>query len=288
MQYLTALRPINLLIIAATQLGLYYKLFISALSIEELVLAPPNIFLFTIVTVLIAASGYLINDYFDFESDLSNKKQGRLVNKSKILPYYLTLVIIGFFISLWLAHMLGNLLLALIYLAAIALLYAYAVRFKKNGLSGNLLVAGFTSGVLLILLFAERTHPNISEELIQDLMVFSGFIFLINLIRELIKDVEDIDGDHKASYMTVPIAHGIKRTYQVVSLLAAVASILVSVWVMGFSQRTFQLFGIIGVVIPLIVIAIQSGFNKFSPNPSRLSLLSKSVMVLGLGLILLK
>jgi len=105
MAYLMSIRPINLVIIGCTQILVYYLFFHSSNSVphQHWVLEPPKIFIFTLVTICIAASGYLINDYVDFDSDIDNNKKHRLTRRHDNLRLYAWVTIVGFLVSVWFA-----------------------------------------------------------------------------------------------------------------------------------------------------------------------------------------
>ena len=295
-QYLLCLRPLNLFIVAMTQILCYHFIFLSKALPANVnwVLAPPGIYLFTIVTVCIAAGGYLINDYFDYESDRYNDKRHRLSNKFTTLKYYAVVLILGFLLAFKIAIDIGKPPLAGIYIVASALLYLYSSHWKKQVLIGNLVVSGFTAFVIVMLLYAEQdVISSLSrlqhEVVVNSILAFSTFAFLINMVREIIKDIEDIEGDKAEGYKTMPISMGIPKSRIVASFYGIVllfvlfgwmwyAAWTVDVKVLGFCS--FTLFA------PLVFILFKLLRTKTALPSSLLSTMCKLMMISGLFLLI--
>ncbi len=255
-----------------------------------LTLAPPLIWLFVLVTIIISACGYLINDFVDYDSDLINKKTSRIYSKSKILPFYFTLFTIGFLVSLYIAIQVGEVFLVSVYFLATILLYLYSTHFKRLGLIGNIVVAAFASGVLLIFLFAERTYLSITGEggfVIRMLSLFSVFVFLINLARELIKDIEDLDGDIAVGERTFPIANGVKKTRLLIAGISYLTIVILLLWIVPM-ESILQLGSLVVLILPLFLLLYN--LLKFNSefNAGFHSQLTKFVMICGLAIILIQ
>lgn len=230
------LRPVNLIIVGLTQYLFYRFLFKPLEGSYPLVLSGTLLFMFIATTVIITASGYLINDYFDFEGDRINQKKYRLANKWLYLLYYFTLITIGFFLSLFIALQIGEVLLAIIYLIACAALFYYSSHLKRKPLSGNLLVAAFSAFVLLIIcLFEYQLLLNLIEDnnlasrsFFTLISFYLSFMFLLSFIRELIKDLEDRKGDVKTNALTLAVINK-ERTFFIIkcgSLILLIASVV--------------------------------------------------------------
>ncbi len=209
---LRIIRPFNLLILFVVQFSVWYNLFRHD-SINE------DVFYFFIVsgmTLLIAAAGYIINDIFDFNIDLINKQNKTYVNiiisKNNAYIYYWILNITAFSLLI----ILNKLYFYLIGSFTAVSLFFYAKNLKKTVLIGNLLVALLTA--FSIIQF--RFYFDISNENSRiTLILYSTFAFLTTLIREIIKDIEDKDGDSKSGVSTIASFFSVKTLKIILNVL---------------------------------------------------------------------
>jgi 4-hydroxybenzoate polyprenyltransferase len=214
--FIRLIRWPNLAIIVFTQ---YFTRFFlirdKPLTISHLlaVVFEKNLFVITLSTVLIAASGYIINDYYDIKIDLINKPQ-RVVIGRYIKRRWALLINQIFNCSGILLGLLVNRKVALINLFAVFCLWLYANKLKRLAFWGNLMVAILTGFSLLILAVYYPGHQR-------EVWVYASFSFFITLIREIIKDMEDLKGDEKHGCKTLPIIWGIARTKILVYTLMA-------------------------------------------------------------------
>lgn len=214
--FIRLIRWPNLAIIVFTQ---YFTRFFlirdKPLTISHLlaIVAERNLFIITLSTVLIAASGYIINDYYDIKIDLINKPQ-RVVIGRYIKRRWALLINQIFNCSGILLGLLVNRKVALINLFAVFCLWLYANKLKRLAFWGNLMVAILTGFSLLILAVYYPGHQR-------EVWVYASFSFFITLIREIIKDMEDLKGDEKHGCKTLPIIWGIARTKMLVYTLMA-------------------------------------------------------------------
>jgi len=298
MAFLLSIRPANLLIIGCTQILIYF-LFFHSIDIANFsskwVLSPPKIYLFSLVTICIAASGYIINDYVDFHSDIKNKKRNGFPNRYSNLKYYLGIILIGFIISVWFASQMDNPLLAIIYLLAVAGLFVYSTHLKKTVLFGNVTVSLFSSGVLWILLFAEdnllNELPIEKEKHIREAVwLFCIFAFLVSMVREIVKDVEDINGDHANGYNTLPIRYGVQSSKYI-----ALAFVVVLISSLSFMTYTYiqeqniivAAYLILATLLPSIVIGYMICLPGLRLRARLISQYCKVLMLFGIVLLIL-
>ena len=247
MNFMRLIRLPNLLIVALTQYLLQYAILIPELAKIHISPHLPHFpfFLLVVSTVLIAAGGYIINDIEDIEIDRLNKplkKQivGRVYPLSISWLFYGFFTVLGFLISLYLAFYINNFLQLVIYPLAVALLWAYSKWFKRQPLLGNLVVSFFCAFVAWVVFYAQAIAENNSKYLnfktfcaptingFEDdidrdnyqisLFIFSIFLgyavfaFISTLFREIIKDIEDAEGDKAGNCLTLPIVLGLKRS----------------------------------------------------------------------------
>ncbi len=216
---------------------------------QEIMLDGSLWWLFIIDTVLIAAAGYVINDIYDQESDLLNKPRnsyigvGNLSIKSAWF-YYGSLVLLGLGLALFIAHTIDKLHLLLIYPTAVGLLFLYSKSFKKLPLIGNLVVAIFCAFVPGIILYAEwgvlekarNTSPTEYELVFGMFLSYLTFAFLSTLVREIIKDIEDIIGDKSAGYNTYTTVYGKKKAKLLAIIISLVLILSYGLWFTPFVE----------------------------------------------------
>ncbi len=163
-----------------------------------------NLFLLSLSTIFIASAGYIINDYYDIKIDYINKPDkvvvGKLINRRIVLVSHFILNFLGILIALYLHVYIG-----IIYFLTAFLLWYYSNRLKRMAFIGNLAIALLTA--LSIMIVAAYYQKNIYL-----LTNYAIFAFSINLIREIIKDMEDLKGDLRFGSKTLPIVWGIRRT----------------------------------------------------------------------------
>ncbi len=227
MSFLRLIRFPNLIIVALTQYLLQYAILIPELekASQKPLLPHAPFFLLVLSTVLIAAGGYIINDIEDVEIDKLNKpieKQivGRVYPLSISWLFYGITTLVGFIISLYLAFYINDFLQLVIYPLAVALLWAYSRWFKRWALIGNLVVAFFCAFVAWVVLYAESLNTGGMAKLgfgatVGILLIFIGYAalaFISTLFREIIKDIEDAEGDKAQNCKTLPILLGIKKS----------------------------------------------------------------------------
>ena len=200
----------NLVIVVLTQYLLQYAILKPAIHPLGMMPVLPHFefFLLVLSTVLIAAGGYVINDIEDIEIDKLNKPEkkrivGRVYSLKTSWLIYWFCTILGFLISLYLAFYVKNIVQLMIYPVAVGLLFAYSRWFKKQVLIGNLVVSFFCAFVAWVVFYAQnlssiftiflKTHWLDSVRL--TFMGYAAFAFFSTLFREIVKDIEDAEGD---------------------------------------------------------------------------------------------
>lgn len=295
MHYLRLVRWPNLLIIAFSQALIRYGIILPFMGEPAMSLGLFIALLFS--TVLVAAGGYVINDYLDTAVDKINKPNkvivGRHIKPAKAINFYYLLTILGVGIGLWLGYTLGNFKLGLIPLISAALLWVYAHNLKQTPFIGNLVIALLSGLVLLteglfdIMPAVTEENAALSKAILKIVLMYTGFGFLVSLIRELIKDLEDLPGDKKANYNTLPIAIGINNTKAVIILLFL--SLLSGLWYLIDQQVKWTYINtyiLIAIIIPTLA-AIGLTFKANKPKAYHtISIVLKIIMLTGLLLII--
>ena len=182
-----------------------------------------NLFIISLATVLIAASGYIINDYYDVKIDLVNKPErvviGRYIKRRWALVIHQVFNGSGILLGLLVSRK-----VALVNLAAVFCLWLYSNQLKRLAFWGNLMVAILTGFSLLVLAVYYPGHQR-------EVWIYATFSFFITLIREIIKDMEDVKGDEKHGCRTLPIIWGIARTKLL--LYALIASFISTLFILA-------------------------------------------------------
>lgn len=292
----------NLIIVAVTQGLIYYQLLHKAFRNHSLsgTFNSFEFVLFAIATILITASGYIINDIYDIETDRINKPDKRIIqihiSVSNAWKIYFSMIITGAFISLYLAVVRNDLIYWFIYPVAVFLLYAYSRWFKGIPYLGNIIVSLFCAAVPGIFFLSEA---SILKELkIKDLSSFLSlhglllsyviFAFLTNLYREIVKDLQDEAGDKLANINTAAVYFGKKTTKFVALFIALIISMVIT---FTFSQAIFSnipyLFAVqcLLIQIPLSVSIIKLIQAKDDKAYRNVGLWIKLIMINGLILI---
>lgn len=294
MNYLKLIRYQNLLLLAFMQLIFRFG-FLKFQNIF-LSLADWQYGLLVLSTVLIAAAGYVINDIMDQETDNDNKPDSRIIGKSisekAAYNLYFVLNITGVGIGYYLASVIHKPSFAGAFIIISATLYMYATSLKQMLLIGNIIVALLLSfSVLIIGLFdllpatydGNQTEMGVMFSILIDYAVFA---FIINFIREIVKDMEDVDGDYNQGMSTLPIALGINRTSKVVSVLGIIAT-LILLWYINsnlmFSKLYFAvIYGLIFIVGPMIFFSVKVWNAKSKKDFHMLSTVLKWVIFFGI------
>lgn len=265
--YILVLRPKNLAIIAFTLAILQYGV-IHKLSHAELVLQGNLFWIFTFIALIIAGTGNLVNDIFDREIDLVNKPNetyvSTFISVSNAWKYYFFLHAIGLLLACFVAHKTGQLYNIWIYPAVSISLYYYAKKWKSTLLWGNILISAFVAFIWGILFYAQftargqndsyRALTMESRTLLELCISYMVFAFLINLIREIIKDIEDMEGDQKSGLITYPISKGIQPAKKLIVTLLLILNTVIIIWIFTSSLTTLfeeRFFYLIFVIAPI-------------------------------------
>lgn len=264
----------NLLFIAITQLMFHFFVVVPSATGEvynfPLRLTTPLLMVLCFASLLIAAGGYIINDYFDINIDEVNKPQkvviGRYFTRRHALLQHMLLSGLGLVLTAYVSYALGNWLLALANVACTVLLWYYSANYKRQLLIGNLIISGMIAWVILVMLVAEvpgwwtgelvtETEKATVARLSRIGVLYAGFAFIINLIREVVKDMEDMEGDRRAGCTTMPIRWGVPATKVftgVWMVVLIIALIITQVYVIFFEWWYSAVYIILLVVIPLV------------------------------------
>lgn len=325
--FLKLIRFPNLLILAFTQYVIRYCMLSPYLAARRYELDFSRItfqmteldfFLLVFATLCIAAAGYIINDYFDIRIDEVNRPATNLVGKTikrrVAMAAHMAFNIVGVLIGLWISwkyemFRAGSFL----FLAAPALLWFYSTNLKRQFLIGNIIIALLSALIPLISVIFELTAVarSLPPETLSTIdlkfpayfaMGYSLFAFLVTLIREIVKDIEDYEGDMEYGCKTLPIVMGISRAKStVIGLLSvlffglcyvlyqwsAANNIVIEGDAAGIYPTYFFVYVIIFLLLPVIWLAFRV-FKATSKKDWRfLSGVLKYIMVAGVSFLFL-
>jgi len=267
MKYLRILRPINLLIVLFTLFLFQYVIFVDAIQH----LYNINFFLICLSAILITGSGNIVNDIFDVEIDQFNQEKNKLIPQHLSIAsawklYYFNLVI-GFVVSLLVAIRLNKTPWIVLYPLSCLILYYYSGIFKKRFAVGNFVISLFCALLPWILwiafidLLPNDFDPSLKELNRQLLLCYSALIFFTTFYREIIKDIEDIEGDRKFGASTLPIVLGSDMAKWIALTMLCLVPIAVIIYLFAIGNHRVLLDGIyflIFILAPVIFLIIKT------------------------------
>jgi len=257
--YLKLIRYPNLIIVVLTQYLMRWGILEPMLEVNQfdLQLDSFHFFLLVLSTVCITAAGYVINDYFDTHTDLLNRPRevivGTKIHRRFAMIFHIVLNVIGVGLGFYLSFHIGIPYLGLIFLLVSGVLWFYSTTYKRQFLVGNLIVAFLTALVPLMVVVFEI--PLLNEEykevllkhnmnfmyLFYWVLVFAFFAFMMNLMREIIKDVEDYEGDRVYGRKSLPVMLGVKASKNIVNTLILVTLVGLNFVYFSYLEDTLTL-----------------------------------------------
>ena len=256
--------------------------------------------LLVLATLLITAGGYVINDYFDVKIDRVNRPDSltiyRWITPQRAIKINLILNAIAILIGFYLAWRIRTYSFAFIFPLVTGLLWAYSARYKKALFWGNLLVSALSAFVIMLVWLFEffwlHRNPMIFANAIPDfnhvtwiLLGYSLFALLVTMIREIIKDAEDIEGDLKFDCRTIPIVLGLRTTGIVLAVLTVIAMLLlgyVMVILLRLDMMMLFVYFAVSVQVPSIYLLFRIFRAGGKEDYNQLSALTKLIMVAGI------
>ena len=248
----------NLVIISLSQI--FIKFFFIDFFIQKDQLLNENFVILLIVTILIAASGYIVNDIYDYNLDQINKPEkvvlGKFLKSRDAIIIYMMFNFLAIVLSIFLCMKIEQEIYILVFLLIIYCLWLYSKKLKKYKTIGNILIAFFISlSILNVPLFSYKNFLNDDRFFVFLIIcIFSLLAFLINVKREIIKDIEDIEGDKIHKVKSLPIIFGTKKSKLVTIIIGIILMFAISCLI------TFQ------ILILRSDLLLDVGGNQFS-NP---------------------
>lgn len=299
--YLKLIRYQNLIFIAFLQFVMRQVVLIPVLQTFgfDASMDTSMLFLLITATVLIAAGGYIINDYFDVKIDFINKpdKQivGNQISRHKAMLYHQVLTGLGVACGLLLAFFARSFTLAFIFIVIPGLLWFYSASYKRQFLIGNLIISFISAITILIvgiaqLSFLQKEYGSLLFEtpipahFYAWIGGFALFSFLLTLIREIIKDIEDEKGDREMECRTIPIKWGIRKTKILLYCLITLTVILLFIanfYFINFNSSLTLRYIIFGIVLPFFALCYLIYKASGKTDFHQASNLSKVIMFIG-------
>ena len=297
MKYLHLIRYKNLIVLASMQLT--FRFGFLKLQQCDLALANFQFVLLVLATVFIAAGGYIINAIFDVDTDFENGKKvliGTEISEKSAYNLYSFVTFLGVVIGFYLSNVILRPNFAVLFVLMATLLYFYSTTLKPLPLIGNVVVAFLVSfSILIIGIFdlypaTDAINKPQMQVIFSILVDYAIMAFIINLIREIIKDLEDIKGDHAQDMKTLAIVLGASKTRLIGGGLVVLAITFILLYVNNYVMVNHLYFAaiyvLIFVVAPLVYLFIQLISAHEKKQFHQLSSVLKFIMVSGIGSIL--
>ncbi|MDO5981889.1 geranylgeranylglycerol-phosphate geranylgeranyltransferase [Flavivirga spongiicola] len=297
MNFLNLIRWKNLLMIALVQLLIKYA-FLEPFG-AQISLTPLGITLLILSTISIAAAGNIINDIYDVETDFVNKPDkliiGKSISEKTAYNLFIAFNVIGVGIGFYISHLVGKSPFFSIFVIISALLYVYATYLKRTLLIGNIVISILVA-LSIIIVGVFELLPGITPQNQQmQLMYFNTvldyaiFAFIINLLREIAKDIEDIDGDYKVGMKTLPIVIGRDRATKVLFVLSFVPLFTIAYYTINslYKNQIAVIYFLLFIIGPLLYICIKTYSATTKNDHHHISNILKLVMLFGMLSLLL-
>jgi 4-hydroxybenzoate polyprenyltransferase len=284
-QLFQIIRLPNLLMAAAIQVLVYFFL----LDTTQTILTIADLILLVFSTMFVAAAGYVINDYYDAAIDQVNKPSrwiaGNIWSMEKVLQLFYMLSLLGGILATIVAFRLGLIIYLFIYPLAIACLWFYSYSLKCKPITGNIWVSLFCAGVIMLVALADLLHKR--YEAIQiELWYYALFAFLSTWYREIVKDLEDVQGDQRADCKTFPVKYGISKGKIFAGCIAFLLLVALLIWEMSVKDREMRLLFTVmeGSVVASFAFTVYAKDHAYF---HKASLMIKGIMLAGTLMLLL-
>ena len=294
----------NLFFIGLTQILFYYCISLFSLhggGYTDILypdpLTPKLFYLLSLSSILIAAAGYIINDYFDLNIDRVNKPEkvvvDKIIKRRWTIVWHWILSGLGVLLGAYVSWKLRNPIVGLANLGCVVLLWFYSTTFKRKLLIGNVIISLLTAWVILVLYVSEFSlalfrdpvlHSRLSR-LFKFAIVYGGFAFILSLVREVVKDIEDMDGDARYGCRTMPIVWGVNvaKVFIATWLVVLIGSLtIMQFYALQYGPYLLVIYCIVLIILPLLW-SIRQLYRASTPaDYHRLSSVIKGIMLAGI------
>ncbi len=295
--YLVFFRWKNLLMIVLIQLLIKYILFqkfhLSA-SLDNL-----HFSILILSSLLIAIGGYIINDVQDVQADKINKPEkvfvGKKISKERANKLFIFFNSFGLLLGFYLSYHIGKNSFFIVYIIISLLLYRYSISLKKKLLIGNFTIAFVVFlSLFIIVLYDLIPVTNIYNREVQlqvsnIVLVYSCFAFMLTLIREIVKDLVDMEGDSKINCKSLPIVMGQKKTKIVIAVMVIIVLIPLVYFALNWYYESIILsyYLLLFIGLPLLYLLFLLRKSNSKKAFKKISNLLKLIMLIGILSILL-
>ncbi len=253
--------------------------------------------LLVLATVMLTAGGYVINDYFDIKTDLINRGKvivGTKIPRKQAMMWHNILNLLGVILGFYVSWKSGYIWMGILFLIVSGLLYFYSASYKRQFLIGNVIVAILTAMVPMLVVIYEApflfSYYALSAVKIPSIAVtfwwvggFAVFAFIITLTREIIKDIEDFEGDVAYGRNTIPVVIGILTTKIItICLIMITIAMLCLSWIYFVPDYATLIYLSAFVVIPMIIVIYLVVRSKSRRQMHSASRLMKIIMLTGI------
>lgn len=252
--------------------------------------------LLVLSTVLLAAAGYVVNDIFDVATDSINRPNkviiGKGISETRAYNIYFGLNITGVAIGFYLSNVILKPSFASIFILIASLLYFYSTSLKQIMILGNFIIALLLAFSVIIIGIFDLFPATVPENQAQMASFFSIlidyalFAFMINFIREIVKDIEDVNGDYNQGMNTLPIAIGISRAAKIASGFAIIPFILSLLYINAYFMENklyvATLYSFAFVLAPLLYFIVKVFTAKSPKEFHHLSTVLKLILLFGI------
>ena len=294
--FLQLIRLPNLLFIALTQalfqFCIYYPLYNGNIPAHD----TRDFILLVFASLFIGAAGYIINDYFDINIDEVNKPEKMIVDKvisrRWAIAWHFIFSITGILLTIFALPLFEKWYLILGNILCILLLWFYSTTFKRKLLIGNIAISILTAWTILLIFFSKVSisdafDPDHSGQpkFFRFAFLYAGFAFIISLIREAIKDIEDMPGDARYGCKTMPIVWGVQasKVFAAVWLVVLIGAIaIVQFYVLHSGWWWSALYSLLLLVGPLLWLLNQLYKAQNSKDFNAISKAIKLIMLVGI------
>jgi 4-hydroxybenzoate polyprenyltransferase len=248
-------------------------------------------------TVFITAGGNVINDYFDVKTDLINKGKvivGTKITRQKAMMWHNIFNIAGVSVGLFISYKAGYIWLGGLFLVVSGLLYFYSASYKRQFLIGNIIVAILTAMVPMLVVIYEWPalfkYYTVNAIILPPINIviywvggFALFAFLTNLTREIIKDIEDFEGDKAFGRNTLPVVTGVLSAKIIaICLIVITITLLYLTWYFFINDHVTLIYLSAAIVLPLLYTIFRLAGSKDRKQLHNASSMMKIVMLAGI------
>ncbi len=281
--FLRLVRLPNLLIILLAQF-LIRVFVIGPKEDWRAIITDPAFLMLCLATLMIAGAGYIINDYYDIKIDIVNNPKrvmiGKVFTRRVALFAHFIINIVALFISLIVALKMHDWKIFITVFISGFLMWYYSNSLKRLALWGNITISLLTGVSIYYISFLSNNN-------IRMVIIYAVFAFMISLIREIIKDMEDMKGDALYGCKTLPIVWGVKNTKYFIFIISSIFILIMGFLFMERYNNYLVLYFSLA-LFPIFIFLLVKLFKAESEKDyHNLSTLSKGIMLAGLASILL-